>query len=306
MKLYFLSTLVAATLFTVHTFAQAPTDQWKKAVVKIESIQQRYNFAQIDVLLHEQIDTIKRLSQHETYSRQDDLISLKDTIRGTGLLVADGTKIYLVTAKHLIKATINLTTGLETINDLISIKSNINDKKSNEVSLMNLANNNVHIRPFIFSDDQNDLGIISFQKNNYKAIVAYIKQMGCVPVPIQAIDNLAIINPGDDVLTVGFPALPGREAYTPVISNGKIIAANKMGADITVDLKVYPGNSGGPVIKGNKLIGVLSYQAGIKNNVDAGLHPYEKANATTAIKVAYLLPLLKKLQENEKNPAFNR
>jgi S1-C subfamily serine protease len=306
MRLHFLSALFAATLFTVNTFAQAPTDQWKKAIVKIESIQQRYNFAQVDVLLHQQVDTIKRLSQHDMYSRQDDLINLKDTIRGTGLLIADGTKIYLITAKHLVKATEKLGTGLETVNDLITIKSNINGKKSNDVSLMNLANNDVHIRPFVFSDDQNDLGIISFQKSNYKAIVAYMKQMGCVPVPVQAIDNLVAVNPGEDVLTVGFPALPGKEANSQVVTTGKIIAANKAGADITLDLKVYPGNSGGPIIKGNKLIGILSYQSGIKNNVDAGMHPYEKASATTAIKASYLLPLLKKLQENEKNPAFNR
>ncbi|MDB5009226.1 MAG: hypothetical protein JWQ06_15 [Mucilaginibacter sp.] len=281
-------------------------DQWKKAVVKIESIQQRYTSAQVDMLLHQQVDTIKRLSQHEMYSRLDDLVNIKDTIRGTGILVADGTKIYLITAKHLIKATEKLTNGLETINDLLSIKSNVNNKKSNDISLMNLATNDVPARPFIFSDDQNDIGIISFQKIGYKSIVAYIKQMGCIPVPIQLIDNLNNMNTNDALFTIGFPAIPGNESNNPVVANGKIASYNKSAINFTADLTVYPGNSGGPVIKNNKLIGVLSYQKGIKNNIDAAMHPYDQANLATVTKASYIIPLLKKLQQNEKNPGFNK
>jgi V8-like Glu-specific endopeptidase len=302
--------LYIALLCCGSTFAQAPTkvqepslNQWKKAVVKIESIQQRYNFAQADVILHKQIDGLRGISQHDTYSRQDSILTIKDTIRGTGIMISDGNKIYLVTAKHLVKATEKLGNGLETINDLLSIKTDADNKKSNDISLMNLATNTVNRQPFMFSDDKTDLGIISFQKSNYKMIVAYLKQVGCVPVPIQSINNLNNYNTGDEISTIGFPALHGSK--NAVVSTGKIELVDKSIPDFTAAIAVYPGNSGGPVIKNNKLVGVLSYQAEIANNIDAARHSFAKSNSAAVIKGSYILPLLRKLQEHEKNPGFN-
>lgn len=302
--------LYIALLFCGGAFAQTPAkvqepslSQWKKAVVKIESIQQRYNFAQADVILHKQIDGLRGISQHDTYSRQDSILTIKDTIRGTGIMVSDGNKIYLVTAKHLIKATENLSNGLETINDLLSIKFDAANKKSNDISLMNLAANTVNLQPFVFSDNKTDLGIISFQKSNYKMIIAYLKQVGCVPVPIQTINNLNNNHTGDEISTIGFPALPGSK--NAVVSTGKIESVNQSVPAYKAAIAIYPGNSGGPIIKNDKLVGVLSYQAEIANNIDAAMHPFVKANSATVIKASYILPLLRKLQEHEKNPGFN-
>ncbi len=156
-------------LFSINSYAQQSNvadniNQWKEAVVKIESIQQRYNFRQVDSILEKQTDTIKALSQHEKYNIQGELLTLRDTIRGTGLLVSDGNKIYLVTAKHLIKATENAPNGSETINNLIWFKTNIGNKISNDVSLSNLSRGLTFLQPYVFSPDQNDLGIISFSK----------------------------------------------------------------------------------------------------------------------------------------------
>ncbi|MGZ3757446.1 MAG: S1 family peptidase [Mucilaginibacter sp.] len=303
-KSFFMALSLCLLLFRNVSAQNVSTEKWQKAVVKIESIQQRYNMDQVDVLLHKQIDTLKGLSQHDKYERQGQLLTIKDTIRGTGLLIADGDKVYLVTAKHLIKATENNGTEKESINDLISIRVNVNGKVSNDVSLMNLSTNQLNIRPFVFSADNVDLGIISFQKPGYKPILNYLKQMGCVPIQLQSIEKSVIVSSGDQISLIGFPAVPGKGLNSAIIERGKI--DKESSGSFTVTASVYPGNSGSPVIKTGKLIGILSYQTGIKNNIDAALHPYQQANSATAINISQLLPLLRVLQVNEKNAAFKQ
>jgi len=298
-------------LFSLKLCAQVPasseeigTGRWRKAVVKIESIQQRYNFAQVDAILHKQTDTAKHLSQHEKYNTQGELLTLQDTIRGTGVLVADGNKIYLVTAKHIIKATENAANGIEIMNDLISIKTNVGNKISNNISLMNLSENRVNLQPFIFSTDQNDIGIISFQKGSYKPIVTYLKQQGCEPIPIKAISSLDDNRKGVEISTIGFPALPGRDHDVPTLTTGTIASVNKTAPFFIASLDVYPGNIGGPAIANSMLIGILSFQSGISTNIDAAAHPYERASSTTVIKASAILPLLRELQRHEGSSSF--
>lgn len=305
MRNFFFVALSLCLLLFGNVLAQnISVEKWQKAVVKIESIQQRYNMDQVDVLLHKQIDTLKGLSQHDKFERQGQLLTIKDTIRGTGILIGDGDKVYLVTAKHLIKATENNGNEKESINDLISIKVNINGKVSNDISLMNLSTNQMNIRPFVFSADDVDLGIISFQKPAYKPILNYLKQMGCVPIQLQTVETSVVVSNGDQISLIGFPALQVQNLNNANIEQGRIDKESSTG--FMVFASVYPGNSGSPVIKGGNLIGILSYQAGIKNNIDAAFHPYQKGNSATVTKVSQILPLLRIIQKNEKNAVFKQ
>ncbi len=296
MRTYFLNTLCIASMFCSNAFSQTPMiDKWKKAVVKIESVQQRYSPEQIDGILKKKLDSIGHtISQHETADIRGEISGIKDTLRGTGLMISDGTKWYLVTAKHIIKAT-ELSNGAETITDQLFIRSDANDKKSNEIPLLSLTTGLTKYKPFVLSSDKEDLIIISFQKSDYKANVAYMKQIGVVPIPVQDISQT---EDNGDVFTIGFPALSGSTKAE--VSKGKITANS------IANMAVYPGNTGGPVIKNNKLVGVLSYQSGIVTNIDAATHPFAKANSAMVIKASYILPLLKKLQANEANQTFNR
>jgi len=304
MRTYILNTICATLLFCISAFAQSPAiSQWKKAVVKIESVQQRYSPGQVDVFLKKKLDSIGHtISQHETADIRGEISGIKDTLRGTGLMIADGTKIYMVTAKHLIKAT-ELSNGAETITDQLAIRTDATDKKTNEIPLLSLTTGLTKYKPYILSTDKEDLIIISFQKSDYKVNVAYMKQAGVVPVPVQSIASTDDNSTGE-VFTIGFPAISGSKKAE--VFNGKIASAGKSTFGFTVDMPVYPGNSGGPVIKNNKLVGILSYQSGIVTNIDAAMHPFIKANSATVIKASYILPLLRKLQANEANPTFNR
>ena len=308
MKFVITSVLV---LFSLKLSAQAANlnedarlNQWKNAIVKIESIQQRYNFAQVDAILHHQTDTMHHLSQHEKYNTQGELLTIKDTIRGTGILVSDGNKVYLVTAKHVIKATENTASHMETVNDLISMKTDARNKTSNDINLMNLAEGKPGLQPFIFSSDQDDLGIISLQKESYKPILAYLKQMGCTPVSTQSFGDTDDIMTGAEILAVGFPALPGNNRNQIATIKGTVIQNNKLGSSFTANLNVYPGNTGSPVIEKDKLIGILSFQSGISTNIDAATHSYERASSAIVIKASAILPLLRELQRHEGHSSF--
>ena len=128
-----------------------------------------------------------------------------------------------------------------------------------------------------------------------------MKQEGCVPIPIQSINNIQQDTSNSDILTIGFPALPGKEHNDPVVTKGKIASNGQTSSCFKVDLNVYPGSTGGPVIKNNKLIGILSFQSGISTNIDAVMHPYQEASSAIVIKASCILPLLKELQEHEDN-----
>jgi len=296
MRTYFLNILFIASLICGSAFAQTPAIvRWKKAVVKIEAVQQRYSPEQIDGFLKKKLDSIGHtISQHETADIRGEISGIKDTLRGTGLMIADGTKWYLVTAKHIIKAT-ELSNGAETITDQLFIRSAATDKKTNEIPLLSLTSGLTKYKPFVLSSDKEDLVIISFQKSDYKANVTYMKQIGVVPIPVQ---DIASAEDSGNVFTIGFPALAGSTKAE--VSNGKITS------NFIAEIAVYPGNTGGPVIKNNKLVGILSYQAGVVTNIDAAMHPFAKANSATVVKASFILPFLRKLQANEANPTFNR
>jgi len=301
MRTYLLFTFVITLLYSGSSYAQEPSiTRWKKAVVKVESIQQRYTPEQVDVLLQKKLDSIKHgISQHETYDIRDGLAGIRDTMRGTGLFIADGPKIYLVTAKHIIKAT-ELSKGLETITDLVTIKADAADKETNDIYLLNLTTGFSKYKPFVLSSDDEDLGIISFQKNDYKSIVAYLKQIGVVPIPITTVQDGH--GPGNGIFAVGFPGLSGSKKAE--VSNGKVSSINN--SSFIADIAVYPGNSGGPVVMNNKLVGIVSYPSGVTNKTDAAMHPFVKANSATVINASAIFPLLRKLQTNERNPTFNQ
>jgi V8-like Glu-specific endopeptidase len=307
MKFFAINTCCAFVLiFCNNAFAQVPAfNRWKKTVVKIESVQQRYTPEQVDVLLQKTLDSIGHvISQHETADIRNAFSAINDTIRGTGVMISDNAKIYMVTAKHIIKAT-ELSNGLETIGDHIAIRIDATDKKTNEISLLNLTNGLTRAKPFVLSSDEDDLAIISFQKTNYyKLVIAYMKQNGVAPIPLQSIGDLQGNAVGNEILTVGFPAL--HRSIKAEVSNGKITTINKSAANFKAALTVYPGNSGGPVIQNDKLIGILSYQSGILNNMGVVTHPFAKATSATVIKASNILPLLRKLQVNEQNPTFNK
>ncbi len=129
--------------------------------------------------------------------------------------------------------------------------------------------------PYTFSDSDLDLALISLDQRDSR-FADELASLGYLPI---SLDNVAD-GPdfeGQEVFTIGFPsetALLGQmtqhpaSAYwssshysLPVAAFGRV---SMLHADLPffwADMSIYPGNSGGPVVAGDRLVGVVSAQA---------------------------------------------
>lgn len=180
--------VIKLTFFIALFSIFAATQVVAQSTLQLVSVLQRYNERQVDELLQKQLDDLhKTISQHETFERRDALAGAKDTVRGVGVLIADGSKLYILTQKHLIKATELLgVTHREVITDFLTAHLNVS-KKTNDINLLNLVSISPEASPVIFSDDKTDMAIISLQQRSKKLIVDYIKQNGGRGVPVKNI-----------------------------------------------------------------------------------------------------------------------
>jgi len=130
-------------------------------------------------------------------------------------------------------------------------------------------------RAYTFSAPELDLAVISLDQRDSRFADQLVKR-GYEPVESELIDQQSL-NEGSEVFTVGYPAstaLIGQLALDPasaiwssgyislpVFAFGRVSMAHDKLPFFWVDMSVYPGNSGGPVVKDGKLVGIVSKQA---------------------------------------------
>ncbi|WFO17123.1 serine protease [Cellulophaga baltica 4] len=167
---------------------------------------------------------------------------------------------------------------------------------------------------YTFSNPNFDLAIISLDFGD-STFADELIDLGFEPIAINDIES-APIEEGKEVFTVGFPqatSLLGQLSISsaennwsssyfsaPVFSFGKISMFHNLLNFFWTDMSIYPGNSGGPVILENKLVGVISAQAlidveGSSENLKTRI-PFGKI-----IRAKYILELLKIQEDKEKN-----
>lgn len=141
--------------------------------------------------------------------------------------------------------------------------------------LMNLQAGTLDTVPYTFSEPRLDLAIISLDQR-HPEFADELHQRGYVPVGLEDISNEPSAE-GAEIFTVGFPqatAVLGerqlhpaeanwssRYVSLPAFSFGKVSMLHPDLSFFWCDISAYPGNSGGPVIEGNKLVGIVSAQA---------------------------------------------
>jgi hypothetical protein len=141
--------------------------------------------------------------------------------------------------------------------------------------LMNLGTGTSETRSFMFSDPELDLAVISLDIENSR-FADDLERNGYVPVLSDEIDD-GPQKEGCEVFTIGFPEatsqfekryLAESEAVwassavsLPVSSFGRVSMLHESLAYFWADMSIYPGNSGGPVVQGDRLVGVVSAQA---------------------------------------------
>jgi S1-C subfamily serine protease len=141
--------------------------------------------------------------------------------------------------------------------------------------LMNLGAGASSTVPYTFSDPSLDLALISLDQRDTR-FADELTAGGFVPIPS---DNIADgpDEEGQEVFTIGFPsttALLGQISQHPAQSNwssshfslpvssfGRVSMLHGALPFFWADMSIYPGNSGGPVVANDLLVGIVSAQA---------------------------------------------
>ena len=143
--------------------------------------------------------------------------------------------------------------------------------------LMNLSAGPYFTAPYTFSSPDLDLALISLDQRDSKFADQLI-ELGYEPISSDAIEDEPSCE-GCEVFTVGYPSPtalidqvslhPANRLWSssyfslPVFSFGRVSMMHDELPFYWVDMSIYPGNSGGPVIENDKLVGIVSAQATI-------------------------------------------
>lgn len=139
--------------------------------------------------------------------------------------------------------------------------------------LMNLEAGVTASHPYTFSPKDIDLAIISLDHGNvYSQFADELLERGYKPISLADINDEPT-QEGSEVFTVGFPGSISfidtlnrplaevkwaSDMYSlPAFAFGKVSMLNEELFYFWADMNIYPGNSGGPVIEDDKLVGIV-------------------------------------------------
>jgi hypothetical protein len=141
-------------------------------------------------------------------------------------------------------------------------------------NLMNLGAGVPYFAPYTYSSPSIDLVVISLDNRN-SAVTKRLLERGYVPIPSDLIGDEPS-SEGAEVFTVGFPAAasevdklllsPAVQMWRsnilslPLSTYGRVSLLHPALPFFWADLTILPGNSGGPVIEGDRLVGIVSAQ----------------------------------------------
>jgi hypothetical protein len=309
-------------------------DKWEKAVVNIETEGNFYTQHYMDSVLKTagndsiQLDSIRKAFAKATVS-----------YTGTAIYVRDKNRRYLITAKHvLLDETLvdekryetrtgkNLWVDQDAIYPRISIRTPYQYYIDSGKQYNNMAvytNNFVKgPKPYLFvSDPAGDgIGIISLQAKNYRLLDTTLTRNGYEPLTLED------IIPGrgdkeikylDSVFTIGFPEeisvvvkIPWIYPWAP-FQSPDIVEQFTVGGQVAmylpeferfyVNITANPGNSGGPIIKDGKLIGIIlgSNKNGVFDEKTRVQPIYGVGHLISIINTRVIPTSLKKFQRDE-------
>lgn len=145
--------------------------------------------------------------------------------------------------------------------------------------LMNLDAGHQSNYPYTFSNNLIDIGVIALHAaNGGMAFKLNLDRAGYEPISIEDVSDGPKAE-GDEIFTVGYPGatstvgdIPSeydnynwssRAVSLPVFSFGKVAMLHEKLDFFWGDISIYQGNSGGPIVSGDKLVGIVSAGATI-------------------------------------------
>jgi hypothetical protein len=265
---------------------------WKKAVVHLEGV--------ADLRVYERriraFQDLPAPGQRDEPPPPSGEPSTETEIRkqGTGLFIVSEGRRYLVTARHVVT---DESTAVAAVSRLanrteagvqnwvfpfvyrVPALAEAHEGRATSINLVNVGSSagspSGHIT---YSVPAIDLAIFSLDhrpKSPQRRFADELEAIGHRPVSVDAVMD-GSPQEGSEVFAVGYPSeiatywqgetpsglRRGSDwASAPVFSFGHVAMVNERLAYYWADISIYPGNSGGPVVEGDRLVGVVSGQA---------------------------------------------
>jgi hypothetical protein len=293
-------------------------EKWKSAIVNLEC-RKEYG---------------DNLDSQKIYKTLQENLRILSQVTGTSIFLKYKSKRYLITNRHVLYdadmvAQKKKYGGSYPVDDDYAIYSNIlripSDGDTADPALPDMPLGLMGAVPYskcnyVYSSPEIDLAIISFDANPlYNIFADLLIRRGYRPISISDIDT-SELHYGQDIYCVGFPnvAFVGRIdwdwrkrpwnsnlIYDPVFTFGKVAAPSIRKHFFLGDLTIAPGNSGGPVVRNNKLVGIISSQpilTVIHKDGAVYADTYSRYPYANVIKSANIFPLLREMvKKDERN-----
>lgn len=323
-------------------------EHWKKAVINIEGAADKTPAIELAQRWGDLVDKFQKgkITEEEFLRERDGLSVGMRSIRSTGtaiFLEHEGHN-YLITTRHVLYDEYSAKKSVkaaEESGDKVYIqfekewaKNQIfpmifrvptldevsGKQKRGQEFLMNLQSGPPELWPYTFSEPEIDLAIVSLDQRNSR-FVKELKALGYQPIHLNDISDMPSAE-GAEVFTVGYPGfsyfnlfLPEKAPWSSVFASvpsfafGKVSMLHNELRYFFCDMSIYPGNSGGPVVENNKIVGIVSHQFRLPvERVINSKSSQEKELLYRIpfgimIKAQYLKPLIKEqMQKDLKSP----
>ena len=288
--------------------------KWELATINIEAATSFFMEPAINSEFKKKNDE-SNLTSAEKDQQWINLIRNKFTSSGTAIYLKYEHIHFLITARHVLEDSHFPTPGFPYNQIFFPENANIaNGAIFTPASLYLMPlDSNLHARNFIWSPKDTDLAIVALDA--YPAGVSDIpkilKDRGYEPIDITSIDTGYQSKKGDLTYSIGFPELsmlgkkPSIDTFeifqsnnvtVPIVSVGKTLEGKWPAKYVISDVFVYHGNSGGPLIHNNKVIGIVhGPNLEVRQAIGTRLRSYYFLNGNQFIKARYIMPLLRDL-----------
>ncbi|TWJ03527.1 trypsin-like peptidase [Mucilaginibacter frigoritolerans] len=284
-------------------------DKWINATINIQCIQSGGK---------KTVDVYDQYSKH--LISRDQLLKKTDSINrhrlrvsGTAVYLICKNHHYLITSRHLLN---DASIGTNAIFNNIVLVSDTNYISKTRVMDGNQNMTTSEIEPHLFmwlcykfSSIDQDIAIVCLEGDSEGPYFwKTLNKRGYKPIETSDIDDKCNIRRGDNIMAVGFTeiisdkgkkSLPSSafnwEAYNysrPVVTFGSIADPEKDKNYFLGNIFVYHGNSGGPIVVNDKLVGITCGAVIEGDSTNSSKKKYYMMNYSKFMKSSIIEPLL--------------
>ena len=328
----FVTFAAGCTAISHNTGSTAPDmSMWNRATVNIFGVisYQKERRALLDTY------NLRIFSYDSLLKRQEVLKHRHQQATGTAIYLEFDSLHFLVTARHVLEdpTAIPFLGSEGPIFNHIGFVENIFTFDNDPTDIRIDTNSNVFIgknaektmisptfgHPWGWSDTQNDIGVICFEKmRDGRELMKTLEHRGFKAIKLNSVDTGSMVTPGDTIYCLGFPGpdayLPKRDwpeyllTYTTNVKSFSILTKGLASSNQTDScffnglISVTHGNSGGPVIYNNRLIGIVHGYDGPFKEVPGPLLKYYMEMSPRFSKLSTLMGLLRRVKSQ--GPTF--